>query len=209
MSKKNIIKNRGFTLTETIVVIFIFTLLAIGVTTLFTNIFVNSRERLSSIDNIDQASLVATKFTNQIRVASVGNDGSYPINQAGDTQIIFYSNYGQATGTIARVRYYLNKNTLYKGVVIPTGTPLSYNLGAESITTVQKDIINFGTPIFYYYNGDYTGSSTPLTQPISINQVKYVQINLDILKKDTKTATTTFTISAGASIRNLKINLGN
>lgn len=193
-------KKNGFTLVETIVVISIFTILALGVTTLFSHIFINSRERLVSIDNIDQARLVANNFTNEIRVASVGNDGSYPINQAGDNQIIFYSNYGQAAGIISRIRYYSATSTLYKGVTIPTGSPLIYNLNTEKITAVQNNMISTTTPIFYYYDGNYTGSSTPLIQPINANQVKYVKINLNLDKEN---------ISAGASIRNLKTNLGN
>jgi prepilin-type N-terminal cleavage/methylation domain-containing protein len=202
-------KKNGFTLTETIVVIFIFTLLSVGITTLFTHIFINSRERLISIDNIDQARLVANSFTNEIRVASVGNDGSYPINQAGDNQVIFYSNYGQAAGIISRIRYYSATSTLYKGVTIPTGSPLTYNLNTEKITTVQNNMISTTTPIFYYYDGNYTGSSTPLTQPVNVNQIKYVRINLNVYKQSTSTDNTIFNISTGASIRNLKTNLGN
>lgn len=170
---------KGFTLVETIVVIFIFTLLAIGVTTLFTHIFQSSRDRLFAIDNIDQARIVTRDFTNEIRVASVGEDGSYPITLAEDFQIVFNSG--------SPIRYYLASSTLYKEV-------------AGKKTAVQNNVKNTTHPIFYYYNGDYSGTSTPLTSPISINQIKYVKINLEI---------TDFNVTAGASIRNLKTNLGN
>jgi prepilin-type N-terminal cleavage/methylation domain-containing protein len=189
-------KKQGFTLVETIVVIFIFTLLAVGVTTLFTHIFISSNDRLNAIDNIDQSSLVATNFINQIRIASVGNDGSYPIQKADDAEIIFYSNYGQADGVVTKVRYYLATSTLYKEIDGKT-------------SAVQNNIVNNDGRIFYYYDGDYMGSSTPLTQPVSISQIKYVKINFDVLKQDVRNATTTFNVSAGASIRNLKTNLGN
>jgi len=201
--------NFGFTLTETIVVIAIFTLLALGVTTLFTHIFITSREKTFSLDNLDQARTIANNFTNEIRIASVGNDGAYPITQADDNEIIFYSNYKQADGIIARLHYYLAGNTLYKGTVIPSGSPLSYNLTQESIKMVQNNILNDGSPIFYYYDGDYTGSSSPLPQPVNVNQIKFIEINLDILKQATTTATTTFNVRAGSSVRNLKENLGN
>ena len=192
-------------------VIAIFTLLSLGVTTLFTHIFISSRERLFSIDNIDHARVVATNFTNEIRIASVGNNGAYPINQADDNQIIFYSNYGQATGIIARIRYYISGNSLYKGVVVPTGSPLAYNLAGEKISAVQNNVKNAGLPIFYYYDGDFLGaaSSTPLVQPINVNQIKYVKISFDIYNQATSTATSTFKVSAGSSVRNLKSNLGN
>ena len=205
-TKKN---STGFTLVETIVVIFIFTLLAVGVTTLFTHIFVSSRDRLSSLDNVDQARLLATNFTNEIRVATTGQTGAFALGQADNTQIIFYSNYGQSAGVIARLRYYLTGSLLYKGVTLPTGNPLTYNLAQEQVQVKQADVINNGQPLFYYYDGNYMGSSTPLVQPVNVNQVKYVQLNLNILKKTTTAATSTFNVRAGSSIRNLKDNLGN
>jgi prepilin-type N-terminal cleavage/methylation domain-containing protein len=210
-NKKIKIKITGFTLTETMVAISIFTILAFGVSTLFSHIFISSRNRLTSISNIDSARTVATNFINEIRIASIGNDGGYPLNQASDSQIIFYSNYGQNPGVIAKIRYYLNENILNKGITIPTGSPLTYNSAQEKITMAQDNIINTGQPIFYYYDGNYNGSSStpPLAQPINVNLVKYVAINMDILRQSSTISTSTFTVSAGASIRNLKTNLGN
>ena len=212
MKKNRIKKNKkefGFTLVETIVVIGIFTLLAIGTTSLFTHIFISSQDRLASMDSIDYANAVATDFTNEIRVAKIGIDGAYPIGQADDQEIVFYSGYKQNAGQIARLRYYLNLNTLYKGVTIPSGNPLHYDLATEKIQTVENNVASTSAPIFYYYDGDYTGSSTALVQPINLNQIKYVKISLDILKQNTRTDTGTYNVTAGASIRNLKTNLGN
>lgn len=209
MIKKNHNKKSGFTLVETIVTIFIFSILALGVNTLFTHIYINSRDRLISMDNADYARSVAFNFTNELRVAVTGHDGSFPLNQAGDNQIIFYSNYKQADGLVARFRYFLATSTLYKGVVTPSGSPLSYNLAQEKITAIQNNIVSTGGPIFYYYDGNYTGTSSPFTQPVNVNQVKYVRLSLNILKQDQKVSASTFTVSAGTSIRSLKTNLGN
>ena len=70
MKRKNLHRERnqsGFTLIETMVAIAIFTILALGVTTLFTHIFISSHDRLAAIDNIDHTQSVATNFTNEIR----------------------------------------------------------------------------------------------------------------------------------------------
>lgn len=205
-------KKSGFTLTETVVVIFIFTLLAVGTTNLFTHIFINSQNRLLSLDSIDQAKIATTNFSNEVRTASVGADGSAPINQAGDYQITFYSDYGQSSGAVAKIHYYLATTTssikLYKAVTVPSGSPLAYNPSNEKISLVQSNI-STGTPVFYYYDGNYSGSSTPLTQPVNINDIKFVRINLSILKQTERNSTSTFTASAGATIRSLKDNLGN
>ena len=201
-------KKHGFTLIETLVVIFIFSILAVGVTTLFTHIFVNSKNQLISMDNVDYANSAVSNFTNELRVAAVGNNGSFPLAQASDTQIIFYSTYKQTPGIVARFRYFLATSTLLEGLIVPTGSPLTYNLAQEKVVTVQNNIANTGEAIFYYYDGDYTGSSTPFAQPINVNRVKYVRISLNILKQSPTVSTSTFTVSAGTSIRNLKTNLG-
>jgi len=66
-----------------------------------------------------------------------------------------------------------------------------------------------GNPLFSYYDSNYNGSGNPLTQPVNINVIRFIKINLTVLKDVTPTGSGTFTVSSGASIRNLKTNLGN
>jgi prepilin-type N-terminal cleavage/methylation domain-containing protein len=212
-TKRNTKKYQSaFTLIETLLVIAVFTILAFGVNTLVSYMFMNSINRTNSLGNIDTAGIVATNFINEIRDASVGNDGGYPLNQASTTQIIFYTNYGQSAGILAKIRYFISGTTLKKGVTIPTGTPLAYNSAQEKISTVQNGLVSTSTTaIFYYYDGNYSGSTStpPLTQPVNVTQVKYILMTLTILKKDTNLSTSTFIVNAGASVRSLKTNLGN
>ena len=201
---------RGFTLVETLVVIFIFSIIMAGVTLLLRDILKNSAQQPLSLEVVDQARLVIFNFTNELRNATAGNDGSYPLNQAGDTQIILYSTYGSATSTqVNRIRYYVSGTTLYKGTIAPSGNPQSYNPASEKIASLITNLSNANTPVFYYYDGNYTGTSTPLVQPINVNNVKFVAINLILPKQDVRDATTTFAITAGGTIRNIKTNLGN
>lgn len=206
--QKNANKN-GFTLVETIVVVAIFSILALGVSAIFTHVFSSSRNRLASIDVIDQARLATTNFTNEIRVASVGVDGSFPIVTADSREIVFYTNYNQENGLVSKIRYYAATSTLYKSTIVPTGSPLSYNSANEKIKTVQTDLASTTEKIFYYYDGDFDGESSPLSEPVNVNDIKFVKINLNIIKKTSNTDTSSFNTSAGSSIRNLKDNLGN
>lgn len=206
---KKINSTNGFTLVETMVVIFIFSLLALGISQLSNVIFKDIKQNMSSLDNLDSARSIASKFTNEIRSASYGNDGGYPLYQVGNSQIIFYSNYGQSPNVVAKIRYFLSGTTLKKGVIVPTTNPVSYSSLLEKITNVQYNVKN--SILFYYYNGDYTGSSStsPLSQPVNVNEVKYISIKMDVPKQNNSTSTDIFTVSAGAAIRNLKTNLGN
>ncbi len=202
-------QKKGFTLLETVLVIFIFGLLMLGVDKLAVAIFSSFRQQSSSINDVDYAMKAASDFANEIRNAAYGNDGSYSLNQAGSSQIIFYSSYGTSGNLVNRIRYYLLSSMLYKGVVIPTGSPLVYNLASETVTPVRTGLANGNIPVFYYYDGNYNGSTTPLSEPINVNQVKFVRINLMIVKNPEVSTTTVFSIGGGATIRNLKNNLGN
>jgi Tfp pilus assembly major pilin PilA len=201
--KQKYFNSNGFTLIEVMVSV-------IGVSTMLTDIFSYSSQGLIAMDNIDQARMVSSTFVNEIRNATTGNNGSYPLNKVGDTEIIFYSNFKTSSPTIAnRIRYFISDNKLYKGVVVPTGSPLAYNLSSESIKLVQSDVHNEGAPLFYYYDGNYDGSANFLVQPVNINQVRYVRINLLVLKQTKKGDSSVFPISTGATIRSIKDNLGN
>lgn len=198
---------RGFTLVETMITIFIFTILALGSSVLMKDIIVNARQEQISLENADRSRSVAFAFANEVRSASIGVDGSYPIIQASSSQIIFCSSYGNNTGIVNKIRYFISENELKKGVIVPSGNPLIYNQDFEIIKTVGIGIKNENTPLFYYYDGDYDGNSAPLDQPVNINSVKYIKINMVILKQDSKNSTSTFIVNTGSSIRNLKTNL--
>ena len=198
----------GFTLVETIMTIFIFSIIMLGTSLMLKDIFANARQQYSASDSTDQARRVANDFIKEIRNANYGANGAYPVNQATDTQIIFFSTAPKGDGTISKVRYYIINNTLFKGITNPTGIPVSYN-GQEIITTLLSKMSLGANPLFYYYDGSYNGNGSSLTSPINLNQVKYIKINLTVLKQLISTSNTTFTVLAGGSIRNLKNNLGN
>lgn len=200
--------NKGFTLIEIMVTVSIFTVLIFGAALMVNDIFVNSNQSLLAMSNIDQARLALTTFTNEIRNAIAGSDGSYPLNQTGDNQIVFYSNFKSENGTVDRIRYFILGDTLYKGVVKPSGDTLTYELDSESIKTVQEGIANESVPLFSYYNGDYNGVGQALLQPVNVTLVKFVKINLIVKKNSAPNDTSTFSATAGAAIRSVKDNLG-
>jgi len=210
-SSKNSIKAcaEGFTLMETLVVIAIYSAVIGGVITLLTTVIRTPNQQLRAADNIDQARKVISIFTNEMRNAMHGNDGSYQITSAGDAQVVFYSGYSATGMNVLRIRYFLSGDTLYKGVVTPTGSPLAYNLLSEVVTPVQYNLANGFTPVFYYYNDSYDGATSPLVQPVSLTQVKFVKINLVVKKQSSAEDTSTFVIEGGTAIRSLKTNLGN
>lgn len=203
-------KQKGFTLLETVVTIFIFSIIMGGTTLLMQKIFGSGKQQPLALDTVDQARIVASNFTNELRNANYGSDGSYPLGQASSSQIILYSSYGSTNiSHINKIRYYISGTTLLKGVTAPSGSPSIYNTASETTSVAITNINNASVPVFYYYAGDYIGTSSPLSQPVNINSVRYISMNLILPKQDSRQATTTFTLTAGGTIRNLKTNLGN
>ncbi len=199
----------GFTILELLVAVSIFSGLMIMAALLFTNVFTGSNQQVFALSNVDQARLVTSQFTNEMRNATTGVEGSAPLNTASDNQIIFFSRAASPGATVNRIRYYLNGINLYKGVTLPSGNPPNYNLAQESNIIVQRDMTNGVTPIFTYYDGNYAGAGNALAQPVNINSIKFVKINLIVLTRVKENINTTFSINAGATVRNLKNNLGN
>lgn len=201
----------AFTLIETLVTSVIFGLVLVATANLIIFIFKDSSNDPNALNAVDQAQSAATTFVNQVRDAAYGDDGSYPVYQASTTQFIFFSPYGTAgSTTVDRIRYFISTSTLYEGVTAPSGSPSSYNTANEKLTPLVTGVAGNGTStIFTYYNGSYAGTSSPLSQPVNLNQVTYIQMNIAVQLKEVRGSVATSSIATGAAIRNLKTNLGN
>jgi prepilin-type N-terminal cleavage/methylation domain-containing protein len=203
---------RGFTLVEMLVTVSIYVIIVGGIMDFFISSYKGAVQNPMALNSIDNVRSVTSAFANEIRSASYGNDGSYPLAQASSTQIIFFSPFGSpSTTTVMRIRYYLLNGILYKGITLPSGSPPSYNTANEAVRAVAYSVSSATSSIFYYYDGSYNGisSTTPIAQPVNVTKVTYVQMYLTTLMNEVRNATSTFSIATGAAIRNLKTNLGN
>lgn len=199
----------GFTLIETIISIFAFAVIMLGLVVLVSAILTSSQKQAGLLADSDQSRKVVFSIINELRDAQTGLNGAYALDTAGDQQIIYYSN-ADRDSSIERIRYYLQNGKLYKGVTEYNGA--GYNTSTEISTLLQNDVANSPiTPLFYYYDDTYTGSSTQasLSQPVNVTAVKYVQVNLQVYNKAGVKNNNYYTVTAGGTVRNLKTNLGN
>jgi len=200
-------KSKGFTLIEVMVSVAVLALLSGLVASLVIYLISEPNKQRSYLDNTDQARFIANNFANELRNATTSNDGQYAINYANSSEIIFFTKKGASGLNVNKIRYYILEDTLYKGVTVPTGNPLSYGSSSETVTTLMTNLINSSSPIFYYYNGDYNGNSNPLELPANINNITYIKMSLTVPKYENESANH-FSMEAGAAIRGLKTNLG-
>lgn len=200
--------NSGFTIIEILIAIFIFVVISIGIVALASNLLLSSARQSNLLADSDQARKISNNIINELRKAEVSSIGSYPLATADAQTVVFYSNI-DSDSYIERVRYYVQDGKLYKGILKPSGNPLTYSQSNEKTNLVQNELANGNDPLFYYYNGDYDSSTDDfLSQPVSVTEVKYIKLNLKIYNKGGVKNTNSYTVTAAGSIRNLKDNLG-
>lgn len=97
---------RGFTLIETLVALFVFTLLMGSLSGLIVVSFRNYRFLWEQTLAVSEARRGMRVMTKEIREARMGEDGSYPIAKAGDREFVFFSDIDEDEQT-EKVRYFL------------------------------------------------------------------------------------------------------
>ena len=192
----------AFTLVETIVVIAMTALIFITLGTLLAYFYKTNAYTLEQSTAVGQARTGIEDAMRYLREASYGSDGSYPIAQAATSSITFYAN-SNNDSVIERITYALINGTLYRTVAEPSGNPLSYVGAAIATSTIATSVINgASTPVFTYF--DDTGAQ--LSPPINIGDVASVETTV-VIDVNVNRAPVAFTLSGGATLRNLRNQL--
>lgn len=172
--------SRGTTLIEVLVVIFIISVIGGGIYTLQNDVFRLNKNLSGALNAHDDARQTLRKFTAELRTASQSSRGAPAIAQAESTSITFYANIDTDT-LVERVRYFLDGTTLKRGVIKPSGSPLSYDdTASETFVELVDGIANGTTNIFTYYDSSYDGTTnvTPLAFPVARQNVRLIKIEL-------------------------------
>ncbi len=201
--KKKHSQSAGFTLIETLFGISIFIVIVVALTLLSRNIWVYNTFVSASLNNVDMGRNTIKTFSKEIRTASTSDTGAYTISTATATTFTFYSDIDN-DGLKERVRYFLSGTNFRKGVIKPTGSPLSYVVGNEVVTTMLQNVTN--TSVFEYFDKNYDGTTAPLSSPVTISSIRLVKATLSTDKDPNRSPGIT-TFSTQVSIRNLKDNL--
>lgn len=202
-SMKN--NNRGFSYVEALVAVAITAVVAVVAGQFQANVLNYNRMFSQFLQAADDLRGIMRPMAGEIRAARVAENGAYPIETATDTEFTFYSDY-DTDGQTERMRYFLDGTDFKRGIIEPVGSPAVYDSGTESITTIATGIDISAGYIFQYYDENYDGSTDPLTQPVSIEDVRLIDIALTI-DTDPLKLPEPITISTQVSIRNLKSNL--
>jgi prepilin-type N-terminal cleavage/methylation domain-containing protein len=200
-----IFNKKGFSLAEIIVAIAIGSVIFMAVFYFGQDIFSFNSIAQSNLSAQSDARHVLKNIVAQLRSASPGSNGAYPIALANATNLTFFVDLDNDS-LKEQVRYFLAGNELKMGVTKPTGPTHIYNLANEQVISLVKDMSNGTTPIFDYFDSNYAGTGNPLTIPVTITAVRFIRITL-IIERDPNKSPVPITVTSQVFLRNLKDNL--
>lgn len=197
-------KQSGQTAVELVITIAIIAIIS-GAVYGFVRILLKAQARsFGEIIAGNEAKRAIFSMADNFRDAIQSATGGYPIENAANQAITFYSNIDQ-DANIERVRYFLSGTDLQMGTIEPQGTPLTYPEGQEQVRTIARYIRNNANPIFYYYDKNYTGTEAAI-DPNNVGEIRIIKIMLSIDTKPTENPPAT-NIETEVQLRNLKDNL--
>jgi len=203
--KKKSNQKKGFSTVEIIITMFILVIIGSALINFIISIF--SLNKITNENLIAQESIrrIFKIMSSEIRSMSPSSLGAYALEQTSTSSLIFFSNIDNDPLT-ERIRYYLDGQTLKKGITYPTGNPLTYNPANEVLTELAQNIRNGTSSIFSYYDSTYDGNSPPLDQITDSSQIRLIKINI-IIDKEPLLPPGPLFMTTQVSIRNLKDNL--
>lgn len=201
-----VINSKGFTLMELLIAIGIFSLVITGSTWFVIHGLRYNNIIWEQLAVQNEGRRAVQNFVDDIRRSEESSLGAYSLAKTDEYEIIFYANIDEDNAK-ERIHYWLDNGTLKRGITNPTGNPLSYPTADENIVDISHSVVNFqkNVPMFLYFDENYTGAESALTEPVTVIEVRLVKIQLELEKDPNKTPVPLHVESLG-QIRNLKMN---
>ncbi len=171
---------RGFSLIEILVVVGIVTILSTAVSGFGRSLFRDQRVLRGQLAAEDQARRTLRNLITEIRSARSAATGAYVLAAAASSTLTFYSDINGDNLT-ERIRYFVSAGSLRRGVTPATGQPYVYLDANEKLEYAVSSLVATTTPLFTFYDENYAGTSTPMTEPIRISDVSLIRVTLPIM----------------------------
>ena len=189
---------RGLTFLETVITVALTAFILLALTSLIIYFYRTNIYTLEQTQAVNSARVSLAHAMVDLREASYGADGSYPLLAAATSTVTFFAD-NDGNGTVNKLRYYLSVTTLYRGSIEPGGNPPSYAGQPEATTLVVDNIRNStSTPLFTYF--DANGAA--LATPVNVASVMSVQITV-YTDVNPNRAPLVYMLSGSATLRNL------
>lgn len=194
-------KTAGFTLMEILIVVGILIFLGGALATFQVDVFRFNTTTQSGLSTNYEIRRTLKNFTADLRTASPSSVGAFPLGEMSSSSLVFYANIDTDLA-IERVHYFVSSSTLWRGILKPTGSPLTYS-GTESLERAVTGVLN--SSIFSYHATGEVSTSTLLYIPLNPQNVTLVRLSLSVDKDILKPPGTTHA-ETSVLIRNLKVD---
>lgn len=190
----------GFTLTETIVVVTLFTALTLLITQSIFSFYQFNAYTIAQTQQVSEVRDSMEQMVRDIREMTFSDDGTFPLSVMEEDRIGFYSDIDR-DDSVEYVEYTLSSTTLSKLIFNATGSPPVYESTPESTTTLSEYIQNRlqDIPVFTYYDNEGLVSTASST----IADIRYVEVTV-IVNIDPIRDPGEYMLRSSASLRNLK-----
>jgi len=160
---------KSFTFIETLIVVVVFAIIIVLVFGLIAHLYKTHGYTWQQSVAIDEARQGIKTMVKEIREARMGDDGSYPIEKAGDKEFVFYSDIDR-DGATERVRYFLGTedsgSQIQECFTLSDGGSCSVSFtdflegdlqSAQLKVSVEGDFAQFQEYAEIYADGQYLG----------------------------------------------------
>lgn len=194
------------TLVELLIALAVFIIVIIAVGAFEANIFIHQSTISGSFQTAQNSQVILRTILKELREVAPASNGAYPLAQTGSTTLSFFSDVDN-DGQTEKITYSLIGTNFYRAIIKPTGSPVTYPIANQSTSTLITNVANGNAlPSFEYFDTFYTGTSSPLTQPVNPSVVKLIRVNQRI-DLDPNRSPIPIIYTVQASLRNLKTNL--
>lgn len=199
----------GFTLIELLIVIALIGIIILAVTKFELDTIAFNENLNGSLTAEQEAENALKTMTKEIKSMQPSVQGAYSLVSASSTAISFYFDANE-DGIPDQITYYLSTSSsvmLMRQDISATGSPLIYTPSTAVYSQLAHYVVNASsTPLFTFYDSNYPSTTTPLSSPINVQQVRLVKVNI-VIDTDPKKSPNPMTYTTQVSIRGLKSNL--
>ncbi|PCI89594.1 hypothetical protein COB18_03480 [Candidatus Kaiserbacteria bacterium] len=196
---KHIQSQRGFTLIETLVLLFVFVIILGAIVSSLIFAYRGQRFALEQAEATRSARIGMESTIRALREMSTADDGAYPVISMATSSVAFYSDYDN-DGRIERIRYFLDGADYKRGVTESSGTPLVYSLDDEVIKILSDNVRNnvVDVPVFTYYDQD----GVVISNYAAIDTVTFIVVRV-LVNIHPERAPNDFELRSSATLRNI------